>query len=335
MKPILDLTKAIGNEAYFNQQFGKWGDEKNILFVNPQLSGKCLYKMILPFFSMYNEKVATAISGLSRYDYEGQLLGGDEINLEEEMIEWADFIVFPFTTQPLVSEFYSKIRSVNEDVKIVFLVDFNFYELSSQHPFRRIFDEPSALSAVEDNVWFSDLCFTSNSELSNYLVEKFKLLGKSKYAETVSYLAIACMPYMIDTEVVLKNIEYDPTKPIIVNPIEHSVETKKHIEDVSKVANEIKESDLEKKNKLEVKKPTEPKEPIIPEPTYNKEINTKENGNSKEQKRKSKKIADKPIAKKSAKPTAKPSAKPTAKPTAKRAVKPIAKPTKSAAKKRK
>lgn len=249
MKPILDLTKAISDSGYFNRQFGNWGDDKNILFVNPQLSGKCLYKMILPFFSMFNEKVATAISGLSRYDYEGQILGGDEIFLEEEMIEWSDFIVFPFTTQPLVTEFYSKIKKLKKhDTKIVFLVDFNFYELSKNHPYKRVFDEPSALSATEDNIWFSDICLTSNAELAGELVEKFKLLGHTKYVDTESYLAIACMPYMIDTDIVLKNIEYDPIKPILVNPNEHNPKTKKHIEDLAVIAEEIKDNNISEKN---------------------------------------------------------------------------------------
>jgi len=249
MKPILDLTRAISNADYFLNQFTKWGDDKNILFVNPQLSGKCLYKMILPFFSMFNEKIATAISGLSRYDYEGQIYGSDEIFIADEMIEWSDFIVFPFTTQPLVSEFYAKIREVKEDVKIVFLVDFNFYELSSLHPYKKVFDEPMALSATEDNIWFADICLTSNAVLAQVLIEKFTALGQSKYVETPSYLSIACMPYMIDTDIVLKNVEFDPMKPVLVNPNEHINETKKHIEEIAKAAEVVKEADIAEKQK--------------------------------------------------------------------------------------
>lgn len=272
MKPILDLTKAISKKDYLARQFQNWGEDKNILFVNPQLSGKCLYKMILPFFSLYNQSIATAITGISKYDYEGQLLGGDEIEIDEKMIDWADFIVFPFTTQPLVIEFYERIRSLNREVKIVFLVDFNFYKLSDYHPFKNIFDEPSALAATEDNIWFADICLTSNAELTGVLVEKFQALGKEKYAETISYLAIACMPYMIDTEIVLKNIvEYDPMTPILVNPNEHDPKTKKHIDEVAEVAEVIKEANMAEKQKkldeLESDNLIE-KEEEIPEPTF-------------------------------------------------------------------
>lgn len=266
MKSILDLTKAINNEAYFNKQFSNWGEEKNILFVNPQLSGKCLYKIILPFFSIFNEKVATAISGISKYDYEGQILGGDEINISEEMIDWSDFIVFPFTTQPLVSEFYDKIRSIKPDVKIIFLIDFNFYVLSDLHPYKHIFDEPTALSATEDNIWFADICLTSNPELTHFMVNKFRDdLSKNKYSEHVSYLSFASMPYMIDTEIILKNIEFDPMKPVLFNPNEHDPEIKKRINEVAEVAEEIKEADIADKNKKQADVSTEEESEIKPE----------------------------------------------------------------------
>jgi hypothetical protein len=247
MKPILDLTKAIGNEKYFYNQFTKWGSEKNILFINPQLSGKCLYKMLLPFFSMYNEKISTAISGLSKYDYKSQIIGYEEIFMTDEMINWSDFIVFPFTTHPLYLEHYLRIKILKENVKIVFLVDFNFYELSDLHPFKNIFQEPKLLSSTEDNIWFSDICLTSNTELANELIKKFTELSKTKYSNMPSNLAIASMPFMIDTDIVLKNIEFEPIKPVLVNSNEHILETKKHIEEISNVAEILKQEDLSKK----------------------------------------------------------------------------------------
>lgn len=347
MKPILDLTRAISNSDYFVNQFTKMGDEKNILFINPQLSGKCLYKMILPFFSLYSEKIATAISGLRKYDYETQLLGGDEIILDEQMIEWADFIVFPFTTQPLVAEYYEKIRNTNQECKIIFLIDFNFYNLRETHPYKKVFNEPMVLSAMEDNIWFADICLTSNALLVDYLVEKFQGLGKTKYANTPSYLNIACMPYMIDTDIVLKNVEFDPMKPILVNPNEHSTETKSHIDEVAKTAEVMKEADLaEKQRKLEEEaKELEVEviideemtnqvfEPELPEPNFemgklevdNEKLNnTKENGNSKS--KPTAKSATKPNGKLASKSEGKPTSKPATKPTVKSATKPSTKP---------
>lgn len=309
MKPILDLTKAIGDVNYFLGQFTKLGTDKNILFINPQLSGKCLYKMILPFFSMYNEKVATAISGLMRYDYEGQLLGGDEVILTDEMIEWSDFIVFPFTTQPLVAEYYERIRKVNQDSKIVFLVDFNFYELPDLHPYKKVFDEPTVMSAVEDNIWFSDICLTSNAEFTAYLLEKFKELQKIKYYDTYSNLVMACMPYMIDTEIALKNIEFDPMKPVLINPNEHDPTTKSHIDEVEKTADAIKEADMADKNKYEAVDKGLVHEPDLTgtkNSNSKKEVNSKgnkENGNSskKSEPRTSKQSSPKQPAKRTAK----------------------------------
>lgn len=252
MKPILDLTKAINNYDYFHNQFKKWGNEKNILFISPQLSGKCLYKTILPFFSMFSEKVATAINGLGRYDYDEQLLGCEGYLVSDDMIQWADFIVFPFTTQPLVVEFYESIKNIKPDVKVVFLVDFNFYELSLLHPYKYLFDEPTVLSAVEDNIWFSDICLTSNSELAGFLIDKFRVYSQSKYKNTPSDLRVACMPYMIDVEIVLKNVDYEPIKGVLISNEEHISSTKKHIQEVSEKADEIKLSNIQSNGVVDV-----------------------------------------------------------------------------------
>ena len=146
MKSVIDLVRAIGDEKNFDSQFLTRGYEKNILFVNPQLSKKHFYKMILPFFTLRlkdqnRTRVKTAITTISKYDPEGQLLGGREVEVNEKtakMYQWADFIVFPFTTQPLVSEVYAFIRKINPNAKIMYQIDFDYYNLPEQHPYKYI-----------------------------------------------------------------------------------------------------------------------------------------------------------------------------------------------------
>ncbi len=55
MKDVLALTKAITDPTFYKEMFDEWGEEKNILFVSPQLSGKHLYKTLLPYFLMQSE----------------------------------------------------------------------------------------------------------------------------------------------------------------------------------------------------------------------------------------------------------------------------------------
>jgi hypothetical protein len=216
MKAILDLVTAISDNNNFEEQFKVNGRDKNILFVNPQLSSRHLYKMIIPYFAMRSENVVTAITAISKYDPEGQLLGGKEVDLKPHMIEWADFIVFPFTTQPLVSEIYQMIRSVNPNTKIIYQVDFNYYELSSKNPYRIIFDEPSVLSSVEDNIYFADFVLVSNTAFQSYLLKKLESVVKEKYDNVIPNVKIGCMPIMMDTELFLGNVDNGEVEDLIL-----------------------------------------------------------------------------------------------------------------------
>lgn len=257
MKDVISLTRALTDPKFYAEMFEEWGEEKNILFVSPQLSGKHLYKSLLPYFLMQSQEISAAVTSLKRYDHRKQLLGY-EIDLSKAMIDWADFIVFPFTTQPLVQEIYEMIRATKPEVKIVYSVDFNFYELSKNHPYSDIFEDEMALSDVEDNMFFADMVLTSNIELSKYLIEKFKKLAATKYEGTQSYMGIATLPTMIDTELVLKNVEYDIQSSVSINaaPKEtiHSESVNKAIDKVTSVAEEVKEKDLQRKEEEAVNK---------------------------------------------------------------------------------
>jgi hypothetical protein len=214
MKDLLSLKRAITDTEYYENMFDKWGTDKNILFVSPQLSGKHLYKSLLLFHCLPEKTVngelaiATGITSLKPYDYRKQLIEY-EIELSDKQIFWADFIVFPFTTQPLSQDIYKRIRALNPNTKIMFSVDFNFYELSDRHPYKNIFSDEMILNQVEDNMYFSDVAVVDNLLLVNYLLNKFKKLMEGKYQGVQGYMSLSCFPTMIDSEIVLKNVDYE------------------------------------------------------------------------------------------------------------------------------
>jgi hypothetical protein len=261
MKDILSLKRAITDTDYYETMFSKWGSEKNILFVSPQLSGKHLYKSILPFQCLPDKKedgeliIATGITSLKPYDYRKQLIEY-EIELTDKHIHWADFIIFPFTTQPLSQDVYKKIRGIKHSVKIMYSVDFNFYELSELNPYKNIFSDSMILSQVEDNMYFSDSVIVDNLMLADYLVKKVKSLMEGKYKDVQGYMGITCLPTMIDSEIVLKNVEYEPENALFVKKESiHSPAVNDLIEETEKAALKLKEEYL--KNKIvesEVKK---------------------------------------------------------------------------------
>jgi len=208
MKDVLSLTKAITEVEYYSDMFEKWGEDKNILFVSPQLSGRHLYKTILPFFCLSSQDVRTAITSLKRYDYKKQLLDF-QIDLNDDMVDWADIIVFPFTTQPLVEEIYTRIREIKPEAKIFFSVDFNFYELSKNHPLHEIFSDENIINDVESNMYFADMVLVTNLQLLNYIVEKVQKLQETKFKNVDGYMSICGLPLFIDSKIILKNVDYD------------------------------------------------------------------------------------------------------------------------------
>lgn len=241
MKSVLDLTKAITDGDYYREQFQDIA-EKNILFVEPQLTSKHLYKFILPFFSFYNEKVFTAITGLTKYDPFRQIVQL-ESTLNQKEILWANYIVFPFTTMDLSKEngLYEAIREVNPNCKIVFFVDFNYYELPDNHPHNELFTFKNIIENVELNILMSDFCFTNNIYLRGYLLKKFTQLVETKYSE-MEYIPVnfGSVPYLIDEQIVLQNVEFESHKP-------EPVIKKQIFEKLASVAEEIKAEDVKKK----------------------------------------------------------------------------------------
>jgi flagellar biosynthesis protein FlhB len=217
MKQIFDLKHSLNNKEFFEAQFSEENKrEKNVVFVNPQLSDNNLYTMILPYFwfNVKGSNVSAAITKISEFNTEKQLFGdGEWEQLTDDMIRWATSIVLPFTAQPLSMNLYAHIRSVNPNVAILYNVDFDFYNLDLLNPYKYIFDEQTVINAVEDNMFHADVVIVSNVALQEYLYEVFGNLLSTKYENTArealeNFLRIECMPLFIDKEIVLGNVDY-------------------------------------------------------------------------------------------------------------------------------
>jgi hypothetical protein len=252
MKAVLDLTKSIKNKDFYSNQFTTRGTKKNILFVSPQLTSKHLYKFILPFFAFYNKEIHPAITDLSKFDPFKQIVDLSA-TLNQTEILWANYIVFPFTTQDLSKKYglYEAIREINPLAKIVFCVDFNYYEIPKEHPYSELFTFDNIKEQVEKNVLMSDLVLVTNIALHRYLIGKFTELNNEKYKLNTK-VTFGCVPYLIDEEIVLQNIEFESHKP-------EAVISKEIFKKIAEVAEEIKKEDLksnkEKAIRVNSKKP--------------------------------------------------------------------------------
>lgn len=210
MKEILDIFKELKEDnGFLESQFVQIHWNKNVLFVNPQLNGRHFYKYIIPYISMYEfDAWGTALTSMDKYkpnkEYESV-----KTPLTSKQIMWADYIVLPFTADDL-KEAYKLIRQINPDVKIVFNVDFNYYQISKLHPVYDKFSNPENVSNIEDNIFYSDLTLVTNAKLQEFLTEKFsKELNSTKYKEISSNVHIGSFPLFVDENLILENVELD------------------------------------------------------------------------------------------------------------------------------
>jgi glycosyltransferase involved in cell wall biosynthesis len=115
----------------------------------------------------------------------------------------------PFTCDDL-TEAYNKIRQINPNVKIVFNVDFNYYQISKLHPVYDKFSNSDNISKIEDNIFYSDLTLVTNAKLQEFLTNKFSNeLNNSKYKGIDSSVHIGCFPILVDENLILENVELD------------------------------------------------------------------------------------------------------------------------------
>ena len=208
MKSVADIYVKLKDKEFFDNQFKEIHWNKNILFINPQLSGRHFYKYILPYISMYEFSAwATAVTSIDRYkpnkEYEPI-----KIPLHSVQILWADYIIFPFVFDDL-TESYDNIRKINPDINIVFNVDFNYYEIPKNHPLQKDFKQRNATENIEKNIYNSDLTLVTNNKLTEVLLEKLKDLSENKFKDLDTYVSIGTLPLLIDEEIILENVELE------------------------------------------------------------------------------------------------------------------------------
>ena len=299
MKQIRELKKNIADHNFLMAQFDidpgyailevpesqlRFGDrivgeindlykierQEKILFVNPQLSGKYLYKMIIPYLKASSVPgLAIAITSLSDYSIQEQLEGYTPLAIlsknctsedQIKMIGWATRIVFPFCAQPL-QEIYDHIRDINPDCKVEFCIDFNCWELPNDHPLKSDFDD-IILPIFSDNMYFADSVIVSNEAMRKYLVEKLTQIvntthfGIERIAINES-IEIIHEPLIISEDIVFENVDYDPKEIIFKAPAIKEIK-----EPVIKVQPKIADTKKKKKPKIVIKTPKKKKKKI-------------------------------------------------------------------------
>lgn len=213
MKEILDVYRQLQDEEFVDNQFLEIHWNKNVLFVNPQLNGRHFYKYITPYILMYEfDAWATALTSMEKYKptKEYELFN---VKLNSKKILWADFIVIPFTYSDM-SEVYKNLKNINPNIRIVFNVDFNYYELSKKHPLHSLFTSEESIDNIENSIFYSDITIVTNAKLCDFISNKFKNeLNENKYKGIESNVSISGLPLFVHEELIMENIEVDFQPP--------------------------------------------------------------------------------------------------------------------------
>ena len=250
MKQVKDLALRFQNREAFKDQLAQYSD-KNIFWIAPQLTGRQLYRSLLPYFKIDDERVCTAISEIGKHSPQEQL-AEVHASLDSSPFIWADVGVIPFTVQPLL-ELYQQIRSINEKVKIVYSVDFNFYLMYPSHPYAHLFNSKIAQSAIEDNMFFADNVLVSNKRLDDELTKKMVALGKEKYS-LPPRVKVGCQPLLIDSSIVTSNLGHEelPLEPKNGKFRIGVVATSVYADDIKSFADTFKEINKKFKDKVQL-----------------------------------------------------------------------------------
>jgi hypothetical protein len=124
MKILNDLQNLVSDVNGYKQQFVV-NEKKNILVIDPVMSRYDYYNVILPLLSLHgHEEINLAFTSISKFTDSPK---EKPIILTEFEISWSNVIVFPFSVNDYLNEngvhLFDEIKSINEDVKIVFMCE--------------------------------------------------------------------------------------------------------------------------------------------------------------------------------------------------------------------
>ena len=213
MKVVNDLYSNIKDKRFYQNQFKSLADKQNILFVDPVMTSFDFYTMIIPYLALGGEdsNYQTAITGLYRYS---------EINsippkyLSENEVKWADVVVLPMTLEKFngSGRLYQELREINPNIKIIQTVEYDFYEIKSDHHLLDFSDKEKLkptkkeinslkkkmITRYEDNCKGADRLVVLNPNLAKKLISK-------------GFKDVKWCPVFIDEDTFKENIDFSDT----------------------------------------------------------------------------------------------------------------------------
>lgn len=178
----------MAHSAIFPEFFNPASKKYKILFIQPKINRYQLYTMIGPALVMNanSERIACMITAMDADNKELDTFT-DKVQYHIEDIKMAHMIVFPFSHEDLTINrlptqdnpdglsIYNEVRKYNPLARIVYGVDFNFYDLPKTHyNYTRI---QKNMVCIENNIKQADYVLVQSEKFAEYLMIKLKIPG--------------------------------------------------------------------------------------------------------------------------------------------------------------
>lgn len=171
MKTVKALKQHLAASQHFKARYDTSPDDKvHLLYVSPTLNATGYYRMIAPALEINTTATHKAIiTSIETHDFREQL-SNDESPLEERLIAWADYIIFPVVFSDM-SYLILAIKTLNPKVQLVMDIDKNYFVIPHTQPLSRKLKQDHH-NALQTNMNAMDVLLTATLPLKHYLQKR-------------------------------------------------------------------------------------------------------------------------------------------------------------------
>ena len=168
MRTIKELRAKLNFKNSFENKYSIEPDDKiHLLYVSPKMNATGYYRMIAPALEI--NKTAThkaIITSIENNDFSSSLTEMVH-QLDERLITWADYIIFPSLFSD-VSYLFQAIKTLNPSVQLFMDVDRNYFAMPESIPLSRKLTKEK-LKQLEQNLGRVDIVTVVNETFQKFL----------------------------------------------------------------------------------------------------------------------------------------------------------------------
>ena len=168
MRTIKELQNRLNLKNSFDSRYNIEQDDKiHLLYVSPTLNSTGYYRMIAPALEINKTNTHKAIiTSIETNDF-SKKLSGFVNQLDERLISWADYIIFPSLFSD-VNYLIQAIKTLNPAIQLVMDVDRNYFAVPISIPLSQKLTEEK-VKCFENNLGLMDMVTVTNEAFQKFL----------------------------------------------------------------------------------------------------------------------------------------------------------------------